>query len=111
MARLGRLDREVLLVVFLDADRCYIADEVVWVGGHHLLHSRYRVLIQRALDKRAASLLLVHNHPSGDPRPSRADIAFTRAFHALTRTLEIGLCDHLVVTRSAAFSILLGKCV
>ena len=107
--RLGLLDYEVLLMIFLDGQHTYICDEVVIVGGHDQIQGRYRLLVQRALHNGAASLLLVHNHPSGDPRPSLADIRFTRALKALTHALDIQLADHLVVTGSAAYSIMLGK--
>ena len=96
-------------MIFLDGRRSYICDEIVTIGGHDQIRGRYRLLVQRALHNGAASLLLVHNHPSGDPRPSIADIQFTRALNALARALDIHLADHLVVTRSAAYSIILGR--
>lgn len=96
-------------MVFLGTGRAYICDEVVTIGGHDRIQGRYRLLVQRALYNRATALLLVHNHPSGDPRPSLADVRFTRALDALARALDIELVDHLVVTRTAAFSIRLGK--
>jgi DNA repair protein RadC len=95
-------------MIFLDARRRYICDEVVTIGGRNRIEGRYRLLVQKTLQNGAASLLLVHNHPSGDPQPSREDIRFTRALKALARALDIDLADHLVVTRSAAFSIMLG---
>lgn len=106
--RLGVLDQEILLMIFLDGRRRYICDEVVTMGGRDRIEGRYRLLVQRSLHNGAGSLLLVHNHPSGDPRPSQEDIRFTRALKALVRALDIDLADHLVVTRSEAFSILLG---
>lgn len=106
---IGVLEYEVLLMISLDARRAYICDEVVSIGGRARIDGRYRFLVQRALDNGAASLLLVHNHPSGDAQPSHADIRFTRALNALARALEIELADHLVVTRSAVHSIMLGR--
>jgi DNA repair protein RadC len=108
---MGPLDHEVLLMVSLDARRSYICDEIVSAGGSHGLQGRYRPLVDRALRNGAACLLLVHNHPSGDPRPSPADIRFTRAVKALANALEIELLDHLVVATSAAFSIRLGSSI
>ena len=98
-------------MIFLDGRGTYICDEIVTIGGHNHVQGRYRLLVQRALHNGAASLLLVHNHPSGDPRPSLADIRFTRALRSLAHALDIQLVDHLVVTHSAAFSIMLGKSV
>ncbi|MGX7924942.1 JAB domain-containing protein [Tsuneonella sp. HG094] len=57
----------------------------------------YRDLIGRALANGAAGLLLIHNHPSGNPTPSKADVASTRALAALCAPLEITVHDHLVV--------------
>ena len=107
--RIGVLEHEILLMISLDARRTYICDEVVTIGGRYRIEGRYRLLAQRALENGAASLLLVHNHPSGNPRPSLADIRFTRVLRALAHALDIELTDHLVVTRSAAYSIMLGK--
>ena len=95
-------------MIFLDGRRRYICDEVVTIGGRDRIEGRYRMLMQRALHNGAGSLLLVHNHPSGNPQPSYEDIQFTRALKTLARALDIDLADHLVVTRSEAFSILLG---
>lgn len=106
--KIGALDYEILLMIFLDGRRRYICDEVVTIGGRDRIEGRYRLLVQKALQNGAASLLLVHNHPSGDPQPSCEDIQFTRALKVLARALDIELADHLVVTHSAAFSILLG---
>lgn len=107
--RLGALDHELLVMVSLDAQRAYICDDIVTVGGTRQLHGRYRLLVQKALDNGAASLLLAHNHPSGNWRPSRADIGFTRALKVLANALDIELIDHLVVARSSTFSIKLGR--
>jgi DNA repair protein RadC len=106
---IGVLEYEVLLMISLDARRAYICDEIVSIGNRDRIDGRYRFLVQRALDNGAASLLLVHNHPSGNPQPSHEDIRFTRALNALARALEIELADHLVVTRSAVHSIMLGR--
>lgn len=107
--RLGALDHEILVMVSLDAQRAYICDDIVTVGGPRCLNGRYRLLVQRALYNGAASLLLVHNHPSGNPRPSPDDIRFTRALKVLANALDIELIDHLVVARSSIFSIKLGR--
>lgn len=97
------------MVVFVDSRRRYICDEFVMAGRFDRIDARYRTIVQRAFETDAAALLLVHNHPSGNPCPSPDDIRFTRALRALTRALDLRLEDHLVVTRSAAYSILLGR--
>jgi DNA repair protein RadC len=64
-----------------------------------------REVIKRALDTGAAALILVHNHPSGDPSPSRADIDITRAIVAAARPLGILVHDHVIVAGSGQLSL------
>ncbi len=106
---MGGLRTETLAAVFINSDGRYIRDEFVMTGRCDRIDARYRFIVQRAFEADAAALLLVHNHPSGNPRPSIEDIRFTRAVSALTRALDLRLEDHLVVTHSAAYSILLGR--
>ena len=58
-----------------------------------------REIIKRALEHGASALILVHNHPSGDPTPSKADIAMTREIAAAAKALKITIQDHLVIGR------------
>lgn len=99
----------MLLMVSLDSRRAYICDEIVAVGGTRQLRGRYRLLVEKALHNGAASLLLVHNHPSGNPCPSPEDIRFTNALKVLANALDMELLDHLVVARLSTFSIKLGR--
>ena len=64
-----------------------------------------REVIRRALDLGAAALILVHNHPSGDPAPSRADIDVTRALVAAGKPLNIAIHDHVIVGRAGQVSL------
>ncbi|MDO7629748.1 MAG: hypothetical protein MUQ84_02350, partial [Loktanella sp.] len=59
-----------------------------------------REVMKRALELNAASLILVHNHPSGDPTPSDADIAMTKQIEAAGKTLSITLHDHIIIGKS-----------
>ena len=58
-----------------------------------------REVVKRALELSASALILVHNHPSGDPAPSRADIDMTNQIAAAAKPLGIGIHDHLIVGR------------
>jgi DNA repair protein RadC len=82
-------------------------------GGQSSLVLRYRSVVERVMANGAEGLLLVHNHPSGDPTPSRDDIASTAALLALCRPLSIRLHDHLVVGGNSLVSMrragLLGR--
>jgi DNA repair protein RadC len=59
-----------------------------------------REIIKRALEHSASAIILVHNHPSGDPTPSKADIEMTREIAAAAKALKIAIHDHLVIGRN-----------
>jgi DNA repair protein RadC len=87
---------ETLLVTLHDRRGSYVGT-FQREGGHGGIELDYRDLIEVALANRAGGLLLIHNHPSGDPRPSADDIGATRMLAALCRPLQLALHDHLVV--------------
>jgi DNA repair protein RadC len=76
-----------------------IADEVQGVGTVDHAPVYPREIIRRALELSATALILVHNHPSGDPSPSTADIAMTMQIVQLAKALNIVIHDHLVIGR------------
>jgi DNA repair protein RadC len=99
-AVMARAVREEFRVVFLDRKNVLIADEVQSAGTIDHTPVYPREIVKRALELSASSLILVHNHPSGDPTPSRADIEMTRNIVAAARPLGIAIHDHLVIGRS-----------
>lgn len=99
-ASMGSLPEEVLRVLFLDAARQLITDEQLQQGSLAQLILYPRIIFKRALELDAASIVLVHNHPSGDPTPSEADFSSTEKLAALARSLGIELAEHIVVSRS-----------
>jgi DNA repair protein RadC len=96
-ARLGALPREVFHVLFLDKKNQLIADERMGVGSVDHAPVYPREVMRRALELSASSLVLAHNHPSGDPTPSRADIDMTKLLMEAARALQIAVHDHMVV--------------
>jgi DNA repair protein RadC len=96
-AVLARERVEQFRVLFLDARNCLIADEVQTRGTVNHTPVYPREVAKRALELHATALILVHNHPSGDPTPSAEDIAMTREIKAATATLSIVLHDHVVI--------------
>lgn len=90
---------EGLRVFFLNRRRELIAEEVVARGGPDGVVTEPRQVLARALEVGATGLILVHNHPSGDSRPSAADRRFTRLLATAGECLGIRLHDHLVVAR------------
>ncbi len=98
-AAMARSQNEEFRVLFLDHKNVLIADEVQNKGTVDHTPVYPREIIKRALELSASAIILVHNHPSGDPTPSRADIAMTREVQAAAKTLKIDLHDHLVIGR------------
>lgn len=92
-------------ILFLDRKNKLIADEEQQRGtvDHTPLYPRE--VIKRALELGATALILVHNHPSGDPTPSAADIEMTREVKAVAEKLGITLHDHIVVAGAGAQSL------
>ncbi|MFL0355641.1 JAB domain-containing protein [Erythrobacter sp. GH1-10] len=94
--------------IFLNARQAYLADTAMGVGGHAVLSLRMRDLFGKALAVGASGLIVAHNHPSGDCRPSRTDIDATRRLKDVATALDIELIDHLILTENAAYSMRAG---
>nr|WP_298895009.1 JAB domain-containing protein [uncultured Altererythrobacter sp.] len=99
---------ERLHVVFLDHNRRYLDDSVIVNGSANHLAVRLRELFARALAINASGVIVAHNHPSGDCRPSRNDIKATERLRDIGQALEIELLDHLIFTREKAYSMRAG---
>ena len=97
---MARESREEFRVLFLDRKNFLIADEVQTTGTVDHTPVYPREIVKRALELGASALILVHNHPSGDPSPSRADIAMTAEVVAAAKALKIDIHDHLVIGRN-----------
>jgi len=96
--------REQVRVIFLDKKNALVADEVMGHGTVDHAPVYPREVVRRALELSASALILVHNHPSGDPTPSTADVDITRQIVEAGRTLRIAVHDHLVVGRDGVAS-------
>jgi DNA repair protein RadC len=96
-AAMAREPVEQFRVLFLDTRNRLIADEAQARGTVNHTPVYPREVVRRALELQATALILVHNHPSGDPTPSRADIAMTQEVKAAAASLGILLHDHIVV--------------
>ncbi|MFO1162964.1 MAG: DNA repair protein RadC [Reyranellaceae bacterium] len=90
---------EQFRILFLDRKNVLIGDEVQQRGTIDHTPVYPREVVKRALALNAAALILVHNHPSGDPKPSRDDIEMTREIKAAAEALGIAIHDHLVIGR------------
>jgi DNA repair protein RadC len=90
-------DKEQFRLLFLDKRNQLIAEELQQVGTVDHTPVYPREVVKRALELSATAIILVHNHPSGDPTPSRADIQMTQAIVEVARPLGISVHDHIIV--------------
>jgi DNA repair protein RadC len=101
---LAHENREQFRVLYLDAKNQIIRDEIHSEGTVSQTSVYPREVVRRALELGAANLILVHNHPSGDGRPSAADVEITKQIVAAAKTMAIGVHDHLVIGRNVTVS-------
>lgn len=94
---MAHLPVEQFRILFLDRKNKLIADEVQAKGTVDHAPVYPREVVKRALDLHATAIILVHNHPSGDPTPSRADIEVTRQIVTAATALGVSVHDHLVI--------------
>ena len=97
-------ETEQFRVLFLDRKNCLIADEEQAKGTVDHVPVYPREIAKRALELNASALILVHNHPSGDPSPSASDIAMTDRILQALDALGITLHDHLIIGKSSELS-------
>jgi DNA repair protein RadC len=100
-ARMAHRATEEFRVLFLDRKNALIADEVHGRGTVDAVPVYAREVVKRALELNASAVIMVHNHPSGDPTPSPADIAMTRRAKEALAAVDIRLHDHVVIGRQA----------
>jgi DNA repair protein RadC len=103
-AVMAREPVEQFRVLFLDSRNRLIADEAQARGTVNHTPVYPREVVKRALDLHATAIILVHNHPSGDPTPSRADIEMTAEVKQAAQAMGIALHDHVVVGRGSQLS-------
>ena len=99
-ASMARSPTEEFRVLFLDRKNMLLADEVQSTGTIDHTPVYPREIVKRALELGASAVILAHNHPSGDPTPSRADIEMTRDVADAAKALKITVHDHVIVGRS-----------
>src|SRR5690606_27150302 len=93
-------EREQFRILFLDKKNALIADEVQQTGTVDHTPVYPREVVRRALELSATAIILVHNHPSGDPTPSRADIEMTREIIEAGKRLGIVVHDHIIIGKN-----------
>ena len=98
-------DKEQFRILFLDKKNKLIADEVQQTGTVDHTPVYPREVIKRSLEHGATAIILVHNHPSGDPSPSSADVQMTRQIDDIARPLGITVHDHIIIGRAGHASL------
>jgi DNA repair protein RadC len=98
-------DKEQFRILFLDKRNQLIADELQQTGTVDHTPVYPREVVKRALELSATAIVLVHNHPSGDPTPSRADVQMTKAIVEVAKPLGISVHDHIIVGKEGHASL------
>ena len=101
----GVREQGAVQIIFLDKRNQIIADEVQQTGTVDHTPVYPREVVKRALELSATAIILVHNHPSGDPTPSRADIQMTQAIIEVAKPLGIAVHDHIIVGKDGHVSL------
>lgn len=104
-AQMAYENKEQFRILFLDKKNKLIADEVQQVGTVDHTPVYPREVIKRSLELSATALILLHNHPSGDPTPSNADIQMTRAIDEIAKPLGITVHDHIIIAKDGHASL------
>ncbi len=104
-AAMAHETREQFRIIFLDKKNVLIADEVQQTGTVDHTPVYPREVVKRALELAATAIILVHNHPSGDPTPSRADIDMTRTIIETAKPMGITVHDHIIIGRNGHASL------
>jgi DNA repair protein RadC len=104
-AAMAHESREQFRVLFLNKKNGLIADELQQRGTVDHTPVYPREVVKRALELSASAIILVHNHPSGDPAPSSADIEMTHRIKEIAQSLEIAVHDHLIIGRNGYTSL------
>lgn len=105
------LKRETFRVLFLDSGNALLRDQTMWEGSINRVQIHPREVVSLALETHASALILVHNHPSGRPKPSVDDVRLTEQIVAACKLLDIAVHDHLIISRNEVFSMRRDQCV
>lgn len=104
MAKYSREPQERLGVVLLDSRQRVIAEREVYIGQHDRVYGSPRWILKHAIVEDAAAIIIFHNHPSGDPEPSREDSALTAHLKTVCVAMGVELFDHIVIGRKRYYS-------
>lgn len=98
------MDREEFWAVFLKRSRRVVSCERISEGGETFTDVNIKKVVRRALDHAASAVIVAHNHPSGNPMPSTADIKMTKQLRTALQTFELVLMDHIIIAEGGEYS-------
>jgi DNA repair protein RadC len=98
------LDHEECWALYLNKSNKLLSKERLTIGGMDSTVIDNRMVLRKALDNKAAGLILVHNHPSGSALPSNADLEQTRSLNKALKTCGISLVDHVIIAGNSYYS-------
>lgn len=101
---IGHANKEMFLVLYLNAKNCLIAHDRLSVGTIDRVTIYPREVLKQTIAHNASSVVLAHNHPSGETRPSKADIDMTKRLVEALRSIDVKLHDHIVISHQNHFS-------
>jgi len=105
MAEMSHLEQEHFKVLLLDTRNRVIDDVTLYIGTLNASHIHVGEVFRHAIRQNAATIIVVHNHPSGDPTPSPEDVEVTRQISAAGNLVDIELLDHLIIGKQRFVSL------
>jgi len=105
MSEMSLLEQEHLRVMMLDTKNRVLGSPTVYVGSLNTSMIRVGELFREAIRSNSASVIVAHNHPSGDPTPSPEDVAVTRQIAEAGKLLDVDVLDHLIIGRQRFVSL------
>ncbi len=105
LSNLGKKDREHLVALFLNVRHRVIRRRTIAIGSLTGVEIHPREVFKPAISASAAAMIIAHNHPSGDPTPSRADIELTTRLRAVGDLVSIQILDHIIICRDGYVSL------
>jgi DNA repair protein RadC len=104
MEQMRHLKKEFLICAFFDAKCNFIGDAGISIGSTSYAYVSPKDILRTALERNASLIVLLHNHPSGDPAPSSDDIRVTDRIRKGAQLLDLKLCDHIIIGDNRYFS-------
>ncbi|MDR1375782.1 MAG: DNA repair protein RadC [Holosporaceae bacterium] len=102
---IGIIKKEQLRLMFLNNKNRLISEDILQVGTINHASIYPREIMQKALEYGASAIIMIHNHPSGDPKPSRQDVVVSRNLKDIAKKLDIELLDHLIIGKNSVSSL------